>query len=176
MKATEVFVEQLIIGTMALLAAGLPFAPELSELWREHASDLGTVRQATLLALLVGSAYLLGIVLDRFIDTLLQRLDANNRLRFALSKVESAPERWKDPFPEGRYRLAALELGGAVAEWLDYLRSRIRLSRALAALLPGLTVAGVLAAARLGCTFLLGAPRGRLARVHASRPVAACGQ
>ena len=148
MKATEVFVEQVIIGAVALLVAGLPFAPELIRSWPGDGGN--SVAQAIVLVLVVGAAYLLGIVLDRFIDTLLQRLDRQNRLRFAISKFTSVPPDWKDPFPEGEYRMAALQMGGAVAEWLNYLRSRIRLSRALAALLPGLTVSGVVAAARLG--------------------------
>jgi hypothetical protein len=102
-------------------------------------------------AVLLGVTYLLGVVFDRFADTLLHRIDGHHRARHALRHHRKRPlATTADPFPEDRYRVRVLLAGGAVAEFFNYLRSRIRLSRALAVYLPGLTVSATLAGAGAG--------------------------
>ncbi len=46
-------------------------------------------------------------------------------------------KRESDPFPEGMLRAKILDRGNGTAEWMEYLRSRIRLSRSLAVFVPG---------------------------------------
>jgi len=149
MKATEVFIEQLIIGVGAVIIGVLPFAPELLRWWSANKDPLSLEPLVALGVLVVGGCYLLGILLDRFIDTLLQRLDGHHRLRLALGRPEGLENlgAGKDPFPEDDYDLAALLKRGEVASWRNYLRSRIRLTRFLAVYLPGLTVSAVCATA-----------------------------
>jgi hypothetical protein len=104
----------------------------------------------------LGVAYLLGILCDRLADTLTEDLERHHRLRFALAwpalegKARPRTEKdWKDPFPEDALRLAALRDRSAVVAWLDYHRSRVRLTRALAVFLPAVAVALVLGLGRL---------------------------
>ena len=120
MKTTEVFVEQVLIGFMVLAIGWLPF-------YRFADLKLG-LESAAQAAVAVGVAYLLGIVFDRFADTLLGRVE-----RHILD--------WR-----GRLRVGVLAKGEQLADWMEYLRSRIRLARSLAVFLPGLTVSAVLAA------------------------------
>jgi hypothetical protein len=151
MKTTELFVEQILIGALVLAAGLLPWWPELRPVLTGLSGVLGLAGGAVAL----GAAYLLGIVFDRLADTLLEELERHQRLRFALAwpalrekEPPASASEWSDPFPEGALRLAALRDPGPVVEWLDYHRSRIRLSRALALFLPALTFAAVLAGAR----------------------------
>lgn len=147
MKTTELFVEQVFVGFLVLLIAALPFHPELLEQFGA-ANDLGTFGGIAVAAGLVGTAYLLGVVFDRLADSLLRGLDQHNRLRFALRGLKTWPDTWQDPFAEDRLRIRVFAKGGALVDWLDYLRSRIRLTRALATFGPGITLALVLATAR----------------------------
>jgi hypothetical protein len=149
-KTTDLFVEQVLIGALLLSAALLPWLPELA------ARRAGLDGIAGLLggAIALGAAYLLGIVGDRLADTLTEGLERHHRLRFALAwpalqdreRPRTALD-WVDPFPEDALRLAVLRDAAAVVAWLDYHRSRVRLTRALAVFLPAVTVAAVLGAA-----------------------------
>jgi hypothetical protein len=107
-------------------------------------------------AVAVGVAYLLGILGDRLADTLTEDLERHHRLRFALTwpvlrsrQQPTIESEWKDPFPENAFRLAALRETDAAVAWLDYHRSRVRLTRALTVFLPALAVAAVLGVGRL---------------------------
>lgn len=128
MSTTELFVEQVIIGLMvlagaaALCGAGLPTT---------GVSEIG---------LTVAASYLVGMAYDRFADTLLSRLEQHFRLRFALDELKALPRAGSDPFPEERYRLRVLD-SSQRGEYANYLRSRIRLTRAVATAAPGLGVA-----------------------------------
>jgi len=156
MKTGELFVEQVLIGSVMMVAAGLPWAPEILCLAREQGTALGVAGGAAL----VGVAYLLGILGDRLADTLTEEIERHQRLRFALTRRLAAAgpaprlpppgeSGWDDPFPEDRLRLAVLRDAPAVVQWMDYHRSRVRITRAMAVWLPAVTLAGVVAAARL---------------------------
>ena len=152
MKTTEVFVEQVLIGLLVILNFALLASPALvSQLKFDFQTG----------AAVVGAAYLIGIVFDRFADTLLEDIERHNRLKFALNEEN----RWlkslagdkpndaenasisKDFFPEDEYRMKLFDNGEAVS-YANYLRTRIRLSRAMAVLIPGLTVAFLLRVTR----------------------------
>ena len=134
MKTTELFVEQTLTGFLVLTAAVAPFLAwetleELPEV------DLSSAAGA------IGVAYLLGVIFDRFADTLLERFNRWKRLLFAIELQEEnkalSPE---DPFPEDQLEIEVIHQGDEAWEWMDYIRSRIRIARAMAAFVPILTV------------------------------------
>jgi hypothetical protein len=132
LKTTEVFVEQVLIGFLVLAAAALIAFPDaLRELLTAAGSAGATFDKIAGSVAIVAIAYLAGIVYDRFADTLFQDLEQHHRLQHGTTN-------------ESKLRLNILEKGGAVAEYSDYLRSRLRLTRSMATLLPGLAVAWVL--------------------------------
>lgn len=126
MKTTEIFVEQVLIGAVVLAAVGLPFVPQQLALWKQTgaAKDLFAI-----LASLIGVAYLLGVISDRFADSLLTRRERLNRIRFAIGKRAQKPEPSIDYFEEARLEIQIMSAGGALADWMNYHRSRIGLSR-----------------------------------------------
>src|ERR687892_741368 len=99
MKTTELFVEQTLTGFLVLTAVASPFLSwetleELPEV------DISSAAGA------IGVAYLLGVIFDRFADTLLERLNRWNRLRFALElKEENNALSPEDPFPEDQLQI-----------------------------------------------------------------------
>lgn len=141
MKTTEIFVEQVLIGAVVLAAVGLPFVPQQLALWNQTGAAKDFL---TILVSLIGVAYLLGIISDRFADSLLARLERLNRIRFAVGKLKKKPEPAVDYFAEARLKIQIMSAGGPTADWMNYLRSRIRLTRALAVFLPALTVSAIL--------------------------------
>jgi hypothetical protein len=139
MKSTELFVEQTLTGFLVLSAAAAPFIPlETLQKLPDDAKggiDIGSAAGA------IGAAYLLGVVFDRFADTLLERLNRWNRLLFAIELMKDDKARsGEDPFPEDRLQIELIKHGDEAWEWMDYLRSRIRLARAMAAFVPALTL------------------------------------
>jgi hypothetical protein len=160
MKTTELFVEQVLIGFLVLLVAALAFWGDVYA-FAARRSDK-TIDVLVTGGVLVGAAYLAGMVYDRIADTLLQDIEGHGRLQFALSpfklanrKIRTAASRIqdgdvevkvfaltgrKDPFEEGRYRIKVLSNGEATGQ-MDYLRSRLRLTRAMATIIPALTLA-----------------------------------
>jgi hypothetical protein len=89
----------------------------------------------------IGVAYLLGVIFDRFADTLLERFNRWNRLLFAIElKEENKALTPDDPFPEDRLQIEVIHKGDEAWEWMDYIRSRIRIDRAMAAFLPAVTL------------------------------------
>ena len=94
----------------------------------------------------IGAAYLLGVIFDRFADTLLERFNRWNRLLFAIElKEENKALSPDDPFPEDRLQIEVIHEGDEAWEWMDYLRSRIRVARAMTAFVPALTLSMELA-------------------------------
>lgn len=130
MQTTEIFVEQLIIGVLASLAVAL-FIP---------AAELRLIAEqgVAVTAVLLGAAYLVGILADRIADTLLEDVEQHHRLLTAVERTfPDAPA--TDPFPVDRLRLA-VDRDQQLAPYGSYLRSRIRLMRSLTVALPALTV------------------------------------
>lgn len=127
-------------------------APWGGELW-DHFQKVKLVTGLASGAFVLGVCFLLGIVLDRFADTLTEELERHHRLRFAFKNLPAGfaleNERWKDPFKEDELRLAMLRDSDHVVEWMDYHRSRVRLSRAMAVFLPALTLSIVVGAYRV---------------------------
>lgn len=148
MKSTEIFVEQLLIGALVGITICLAFGE-----WHFWVGLLGAGATSGAAAWIsgglgLGAAYLLGVLMDRFADSLLGPLQKVQRLRFGIAVAPTHPSRWQprfDPFDQGRLEVAIRARGGDLGDWLQYLRSRIRLARALAVFLPALTVAIVLA-------------------------------
>ena len=144
MKSTELFVEQTLTGFLVMSAAAAPFVGVeiLQEVSGEAKGglDIGSAAGA------IGAAYLLGVIFDRFADTLLERFNRWNRLLFAIELKEKnealSPE---DPFPEDRLQIEVIHQGGEAWEWMDYLRARIRTARAMAAFVPAVTLSLALA-------------------------------
>ncbi len=138
MKSTEIFVEQVLIGGMVLVM----FSPLVGDDVLALLAPIGGVQAVAAGAALLGAAYLVGIVYDRWADTVLEDIEQHGRWT-RVQWWQRNPRKADDPFPEGRYRMRLLDRSAA-ADYAGYLRSRVRLSRALASLLPGLCVAYVL--------------------------------
>jgi hypothetical protein len=132
MKTAELLVEPLLIGYSVLVLAALMTSPEL-EKWLLSVS-LDKVATAA------AFAYFVGVIFDRVADTILGPLNHHHRLRFALDEVIDDRAPAKDPFPEDAYHVRVMQ-----SEWswahTSYLRSRIRLLRALVVLTPALGIA-----------------------------------
>jgi hypothetical protein len=145
MNTTELYVEPVFIGALVLAMLVAPWAPELIALLKPLEGLIGG-------AILVGASFLVGIVADRLIDSILEAPARHSRLRFACSKV--SPEDWdakgwKDPYPEDELRLRVMrDDTGKLADFLDYVRTRMRLVRAIAALSPGLAYSAVVGLVR----------------------------
>lgn len=140
MKTTEIFVEQLLIGFLVifiLVMFGFYDADLLAE-WRAVLRELETASKIGLAAVLVGAAYWIGIIYDRCADTILKDFDQHGRLQVGLDG-ETLNEFFNtyDPFPEDTIRLL-VQTDSGVAEWGEYLKTRIRLTRSLATLVPAL--------------------------------------
>ena len=97
MKTTELFVEQTLTGFLVLSAAAAPFLSweSLQKLPDDAKGgiDIGSAAGA------IGAAYLLGVVFDRFGDTLLERVNRWNRLLFAIDLKER--NKAQPPSPAG---------------------------------------------------------------------------
>jgi hypothetical protein len=139
MKTTELFVEQTLTGFLVLTAGAAPFLSW--EKLQKLPDDVKGGIDISSAAGAIGAAYLLGVIFDRFADTLLERFNRWNRLLFAIELKEQnkalSPE---DPFPEDRLQIEVIHEGDEAWEWMDYLRSRIRLARAMTAFVPALTL------------------------------------
>jgi hypothetical protein len=192
MNTVELYVEPILIGALMLALLILPLAPELLMFDFARFERLKALSDVALAAVLVSAAYFVGILGDRLIDTCLQALERHNRVRFALAglkvpagleadKLEGRKAAWharssgdpypgesRDPFPEDTYRWWVFAQAERIADSLDYIRTRIRLLRALSFLLPGLVFAGALGAARLESALLCISPTGA---AHSPRPI-----
>ena len=155
MKTTEIFVEQVIIGGLVMLIGYMLF-PDAVQEWFD--SFGGTLAQFSFGALLVGGAYLIGMVYDRFTDTMFKDLERCRRwvymfksrpkLKEALDSMEPGEELKGKvlkmaQYPETAYRMKVLKNDSA-AQREDYYRRRLRLTRAFATLIPGISIALVL--------------------------------
>ena len=144
MKTTELFVEQTLTGFLVLAAGAAPFLSweKLEKLPGEAKGgfDISSAAGA------IGIAYLLGVIFDRFADTLLERINRWNRLLFAIElKEENKALSPDDAFPEDRLQIEVTLKGDEAWEWMDYIRSRIRIARAMTAFVPAVTLSMELA-------------------------------
>jgi len=144
MKTTEIVVEQVLIGFVVMFIVAVLVAQGIPDIqWSKD-----TFQAVAISAGLLGAAYLIGIIYDRLADTLLKDLDQHARLRIALDHRDLSKQvtgRQKDPFPEDDIRLM-VQTNSSTADYADYLRTRIRLTRALATLVPALVTVWLLIA------------------------------
>lgn len=144
MKTTELFVEQTLTGLLVLAAGAAPFLSweKLQKLPGEAKGGIDISSAAGA----IGVAYLLGVIFDRFADTLLERINRWNRLLFAIElKEENKALSPDDPFPEDQLQIEVIQKGDEAWEWMDYIRSRIRVARAMTAFVPAVTLSMELA-------------------------------
>jgi hypothetical protein len=89
MKTTELFVEQTLTGLLILAAGAAPFLSweKLEKLPGEAKGGIDISSAAGA----IGIAYLLGVIFDRFADTLLERINRWNRLLFAIANAPTTP-------------------------------------------------------------------------------------
>ena len=132
MKPAELYFEPVLIGLATLFVAAMMGSREL-EAWLLHA-DIGE------LAIAIAAAYFVGIVVDRTADAILDPLNHHHRLQVAMKELRGRNvEDRSDPFPEDAYHIATTESEQA-SEYVYYLRSRIRLTRAMLVLAPACAV------------------------------------
>lgn len=144
MKTTELFVEQTLTGFLVLTAGAAPFLSweKLQKLPGEAKGGIDISSAAGA----IGVAYLLGVIFDRFADTLLERINRWNRLLFTIElKEENKALSPDDPFPEDQLQIEVIQTGDEAWEWMDYIRSRIRVARAMTAFVPAVTLSMELA-------------------------------
>jgi hypothetical protein len=140
------FVEQILIGGALLFIVFLlffDFPPlKIPEKWTINESLVSVI----LGAFCLGAAYFLGMLYDRVADTLLEDQEKRSRLRYALERYENKKVSFsaKDLFPENILRIQIFNARSGISEHTSYLRSRIRLLRALTTLIPALTVSYVI--------------------------------
>ena len=139
MKTTEVFVEQVIIGSIVLLLGYFLHQESLAFLFSQFPQFNETVAAIIFGIILVGLAYLIGIVYDRYADSIFQDFERLGRIRYVLDNEKENVIRSEDElFPEDKYRMLLYKQAQAINKE-DYLRSRLRLIRALATLTPVIT-------------------------------------
>jgi hypothetical protein len=115
LKTTEIFVEQVLIGLLVLATGFLPYIG-MTKI-NTGLSDIGKG------AGIVAIAYLLGIILDRFADTLLSRLEQYHRCEFTIKRKKEGKQDFKsDPYPEGYLQVQILGKSGSASDRMDYLR------------------------------------------------------
>jgi hypothetical protein len=135
MSTTEVFVEQVLIGLLVLAVVALVVVDPDVDLLAKMTGDWMQGLAA------VAAAYLVGIVYDRVADTMLEDVERHRRLRFAIhrhGKDDPITADTPDPFPEDQLRVRLYSSEAGTAQW-NYIRSRMRLTRAMATLVPALS-------------------------------------
>jgi hypothetical protein len=140
LKSTEIVIEQLIIGLLSIVIVnlfvwGVPL-PQLN--------SGGNVYQSFFFGvLLVIAAYAAGIVVDRWSDTILEQLEKRVRLREYLKCItykKFSSNSYSLP-NEASLRLEIKKEDGGLADYHDYLRRRMRITRGITCLLPALFLA-----------------------------------
>jgi len=146
---SEVYIGPFFVGVLTLVALALPIYPELAC----HLGCLEPLGGTALTALGVpalGLAYVLGVVLDRLMDTMLASTEQHHRLKFAVSEMTTGPYASQtDPFPEDHLRVSVIvNMGEAANTLIDGLRTRIRLMRTAIFIFPVIALASAFAALR----------------------------
>ena len=138
LKSTEIVIEQLIIGLLTLVIVdlfvwGTPL-PQLESGENAYQSFFYGV-------LIVIAAYAAGIVVDRWSDTLLEQLERRIRIKVYLKdkKVNEVCSEKEVKLPDESFlRIEIRKNGDRVANYHDYLRRRMRITRSLTCLMPAL--------------------------------------
>ena len=107
MKTTEIFIEQVLIGYLVIFAFSLPY---VRELWAMLSHGAAVSQIIGIGATLVGAAYLLGTLMDRYSDQILQPVERLVRTQLAIEAQNFPSSRVRindDPYPEGFLRLHA---------------------------------------------------------------------
>jgi len=144
LATTAVFAEILIVGLEVEAWLALVLLSVFGTEW----IDLGSVKDfATLVTFVVlALAYVLGIIVDRLADTLLNYFEdtsLGDSIKGALSKNTPPP---KEP-GLAKMRMTVMEASDGLTRFLDYQRSRWRIARAT---VLNLVIAGPAAALYLG--------------------------
>ncbi len=142
MNATELIIELVLTGVLALAALLLPLLASLSEQPKLTAETIATS---------VALGFLLGVIVDRCADSLLGRWEGFIRCRYACSKEVTRERRAliglkpaRDVFPENWMRVKMMSNGGdGITKWLEQSRVRIRIARTVTILVPALTVSAL---------------------------------
>lgn len=123
MKTAEVAIEHVLVGLLVLCAFLLPFSMALIDSpWFQKEVLLGVL----------GVAYLVGVVCDKVADTILSFAEQVLRLEYADKNLKKQPEHTGDPFPQDVLENNIRRAGDGRLEWMDNLRTRIRVCRGLA--------------------------------------------
>jgi len=141
LKSTEIVIEQLIIGLLFFVIVVL-FA------WGNPLSLLnsgGDAYQSFFFGVLVViAAYAAGIVVDRWSDTILEQLERRIRIQVYLESITYyqffSSNKYSLP-NEPSLRLEIQKEDGGIADHHDYLRRRMRITRAITCLMPALFLA-----------------------------------
>ena len=141
LKSTEIVIEQLIIGLLFFVIVVL-FA------WGNPLSLLnsgGDAYQSFFFGVLVViAAYAAGIVVDRWSDTILEQLERRIRLQEYLKSITYCQFFSSNTYSlpnEPSLRLEIQKEDGGLADYHDYLRRRMRITRAITCLMPALFLA-----------------------------------
>ena len=131
MSTTAVFAELLVAGTGALVWAltfGLAFA---SKSWPSPAQlQLLKEWQSPITAVAIALAYVVGVVIDRVADSMLDPIDQWYRNRIL-----------GEGYPVADTRLRIAQAGQHLTEYLGYIRTRMRVARSAAFNAAVLTIA-----------------------------------
>jgi hypothetical protein len=131
LKSTEIVIEQLIIGLLTLVIVDLfVWGAVLPQL------ELGDDAYQSFFygVLIVIVAYAAGIVVDRWSDTLMEQLERRIRIKVYRPNGKTPPD---EPF----LRIEIHKFGDRIADYHDYLRRRMRITRALTCIMPALFLA-----------------------------------
>jgi|GEM_PF-4549069 len=141
LKSTEIVLEQLIIGLLFMVIVVLfVWGNPLPLL---HPGD-DAFQTFFFGVLVIIAAYAAGIVVDRWSDTLLEQLERLIRIQVYLRKITYIELLMStaDSLPvEPSLRLEIRNKDGGIPDYHDYLRRRMRITRALTCLMPALFLA-----------------------------------
>ena len=141
LKSTEIVIEQLIIGLLFIVILALFIWGDVPLVVNKGDNNWNAFLLGVLVII---AAYASGIVVDRWSDTLLEDLESHNRIKVYLKTVTYTQLAASNTnlLPEEQYlRLDIIRKGEGVADHHDYLRTRMRITRAITCLLPALFLA-----------------------------------
>ncbi len=128
MNTVEVAIEQLLAGALALLVFFLPITDIVPlSIFGNSAVAIG----------FLGTAYVLGVVVDKTVDKILGGLEKFHLHRLVHGESDERLPGFKPDEAEVTLRVHG---GETVERWMGYLRTRIRISRMVGVLIPLMTL------------------------------------